>query len=443
MSVSKQSRFLLFLFPLVATGNSPAQNGASVFEKSKDAIVTVSTSTGSGTGFIIENGTLLVTCYHVTEGDSISSIEISLKGVQVAARYAWDADADIVIYSLTKKAPKSLTLHSTGLLSPGKKIFVIGTPLGFLSNTITEGIVSGIRRDGPNKMLQITAPISPGNSGSPVLDAEGSVVGMVQGSITEGQSLNFAISAQDIRRIQRNGLGEVLTTQELDQLEAKYRRAVWPPGNPRLAELASKLDSEMWGDEAAKKLSKYGSKAVPYLIRALDFYQKDLDALIRAQQSLCKIGSAALRPLISALTDFKRTNRHWIAYTLGELKDKRATEPLITALRDKNSDVAAGAAFALGNIRDIRGVKPLISTLSAQNAEIRYQAAKALGAIGDRAALEPLKQLLLDVDEDVRKAAEKAIDKITSGRVATAVTEAGSDFGESRLPTSHSLNPEG
>ncbi len=74
----------------------------------------------------------------------------------------------------------------------GERIYAIGNPKG-LSGTFSEGIVSGVRNLQLSQELQITAPISPGSSGGPVLNSRGQVIGVAYASYSEGQNLNFAI----------------------------------------------------------------------------------------------------------------------------------------------------------------------------------------------------------------------------------------------------------
>jgi S1-C subfamily serine protease len=73
---------------------------------------------------------------------------------------------------------------------------VIGNPEG-LEGTVSDGIISAFRAG--RTMIQITAPVSPGSSGSPVLDESGNVIGIATQVLKEGQNLNFAISAETIR----------------------------------------------------------------------------------------------------------------------------------------------------------------------------------------------------------------------------------------------------
>src|SRR5205814_3847452 len=83
----------------------------------------------------------------------------------------------------------------------GDAVYAIGNPIG-LEGTFSQGVVSGVRAFGSDRLLQITAPISPGSSGGPVLDQTGTVVGVSVMSIVTGQNLNFAIPSEYVARLQ-------------------------------------------------------------------------------------------------------------------------------------------------------------------------------------------------------------------------------------------------
>jgi len=89
-----------------------------------------------------------------------------------------------------------LTLGSSLRAVKGQRVLVIGNPEG-LEGTVSDGIISAFRAG--RTMIQITAPVSPGSSGSPVLDESGDVIGIATQVLKEGQNLNFAISAETIR----------------------------------------------------------------------------------------------------------------------------------------------------------------------------------------------------------------------------------------------------
>jgi hypothetical protein len=145
-----------------------------------------------GSGFIIGDGRV-VTNLHVIEGTKFGSVFISGSSTKhkIEGYFSIDKQNDLAILSVPTLTGKSIQLAS---INPevGEKIYAIGNPKG-LSGTISEGIVSGIRDLENKKLIQITAPISPGSSGGPVFNNKGEVIGVAVGTLTSGQNLNFAI----------------------------------------------------------------------------------------------------------------------------------------------------------------------------------------------------------------------------------------------------------
>jgi S1-C subfamily serine protease len=114
---------------------------------------------------------------------------------------AIDPKNDIVLLKVSNVISKFLHIaNSTDNVFIGDAIYVIGNPHG-LEGTFSEGIISGIRRIEKDSLYQITAPISPGSSGGPVLDSQGNVIGIAFASITNGQSLNFAIPVSYVNNL--------------------------------------------------------------------------------------------------------------------------------------------------------------------------------------------------------------------------------------------------
>ncbi|MES1181554.1 MAG: S1C family serine protease, partial [Flavobacterium sp.] len=146
-----------------------------------------------GSGFIIDDK-LIATNVHVIEGASSAYVLIngSLKNLTVDGYVAIDKANDLVILKVSDLHGTKLILSSTAMPEIGEKIYAVGNPKG-LSGTFSEGIVSGIREIASNKVIQITAPISPGSSGGPVLNSKGEVMGIAFASFSSGQNLNFAI----------------------------------------------------------------------------------------------------------------------------------------------------------------------------------------------------------------------------------------------------------
>ena len=156
-----------------------------------------------GSGFFVESDRV-VTNRHVLEGAYRAEVHSSTGAVfPVRGVLAVDAEGDIALLKIDPPATpiKPLPLDKT---SPqeGESVVVIGNPLG-LEGSVTNGIVSAVR-DIPTfgRIIQITAPISSGSSGSPVVNMQGQVIGLATLQITGGQSVNFAIPSERISQLQ-------------------------------------------------------------------------------------------------------------------------------------------------------------------------------------------------------------------------------------------------
>ena len=144
-----------------------------------------------GSGIIVSNGKIL-TNYHVVEGATTVYAKTSTgKKLSIDGMYGSEATLDLICLSAPSAAVANI-LVSTKPPVVGERVYAIGNPEG-LSNTISEGIVSAIRQFSGQNMIQITAPISPGSSGGPIINNSGEVIGIAVGAISSGQNLNFAI----------------------------------------------------------------------------------------------------------------------------------------------------------------------------------------------------------------------------------------------------------
>ena len=153
-----------------------------------------------GSGFIVGDGKI-VSNMHVVEGGAGGYVKLlgkegkhEIKGI-LAKR----EDLDLVLLSVSGLPTNSVKL-GTSNLEIGDAIFACGNPKG-LEGTFSSGIVSSFRDTGSNQLMQITAPISPGSSGGPVVNSDGDVVGVAVATYRGGQNLNFAIPAKCVAEL--------------------------------------------------------------------------------------------------------------------------------------------------------------------------------------------------------------------------------------------------
>ncbi len=155
---------------------------------------------GQGSGFFINENGEAITNRHVLEGAVRAEVK-TIDGLiyPVTKIIAEDQDGDILkIEVIIPKNQLHFLEISPSLPEVGEQILVIGSPLG-LEQTVSDGIVSAVREIPIfGKIIQISAPISPGSSGSPVVNLKGEVIGVATFQMIEGQNLNFAIPGSRI-----------------------------------------------------------------------------------------------------------------------------------------------------------------------------------------------------------------------------------------------------
>lgn len=201
--------FLLILMTILfVTSFSEAKVSKKVLSK-KQSVVTIYIENNKktiafGSGFIIDAKGLIVTNHHVIapwEKSKTGKLFIKksdkkfLTPVEIVAT---DEDKDVAIIKVKETGLPAIKLATKYKPTQGESVVVIGSPLGF-ETTVTDGIVSGIR--GEDGFVQITAPIAQGSSGSPVLNANGDVIGVATLLVKDAQNLNFAIPVSYIESI--------------------------------------------------------------------------------------------------------------------------------------------------------------------------------------------------------------------------------------------------
>ena len=145
-----------------------------------------------GSGFVIDGGKI-VTNHHVVSGGYSGYIQTNNASTKYKVMGIWASDEvnDLVVLEVQEHNIPALSISDIENVVTGDSIYVAGSPLGY-SGTFSEGIISSIRKTEVGTVYQITAPISQGSSGGPVLNNEGVVIGVSTATLSEGQNINFA-----------------------------------------------------------------------------------------------------------------------------------------------------------------------------------------------------------------------------------------------------------
>ena len=194
---------------------------------------------GLGSGFLVDGGRV-VTNAHVVQG--AARVEVFdhngnlLGGTDYAE--ALSSRTDLAVLPAMPDPPAVLEL-ATDEPSVGDTIIAIGSPQG-LTNTVSNGIVSAFRDNEGVRWMQISAPISQGSSGGPILDDHGRVVAVSVAVLREGQNLNFAIPARNVRALVGSPRGRIaLGGGEPRRAEVPQRASVsgeTPKAEPRVTD---------------------------------------------------------------------------------------------------------------------------------------------------------------------------------------------------------------
>lgn len=162
---------------------------------------------GFGSGFFLRDGRV-VTSSHVVAG--AEWVEVADQNGEFLGSSPY---AEVVSTRSDLAILPSLSVDRRGLRisserpRPGEDVWVVGSPEG-LHGSVSAGVVSAVRSVEGREYLQITAPISSGSSGGPILDADGRVIGVVASYVTEGQNLNFGVPAGQLRALASSPSGK-------------------------------------------------------------------------------------------------------------------------------------------------------------------------------------------------------------------------------------------
>jgi hypothetical protein len=192
---------------LSGTASSRADSIPQLVAKAKPATVQIMamdenwSPIKTGTGFFISRDGVVVTNFHVIQGAPHLAARTNEGAVfQFQRVLAHPQDVDLAILKFAADGAAFLKLGQSTDAVEGQRVLVIGSPEG-LQGTVSDGIISAFREN--RSMIQITAPISPGSSGSPVMNESGEVIGVATMVTKAGQNLGFAIPAEEVERALR------------------------------------------------------------------------------------------------------------------------------------------------------------------------------------------------------------------------------------------------
>lgn len=244
---------------LICAEDPEALSPKEIVERTADAVVLIEAESGGGvsqgSGFLVDEAGVIVTCLHVIDG--ASSLTVSLRDgtrLEDVAVRSFDVERDLAVIVVELPAGNAalvtVALGDTTTIEPGSEIIVIGNPLG-LEHTVTDGIVSALReaREEPNerraeghpsrislppsRLIQISATISPGSSGGPVMNERAEVIGVATSGVLWGMAgLNFAVPVDGLRALLAQDDAMDLETfgERLDDAQRELARPYFQEG---------------------------------------------------------------------------------------------------------------------------------------------------------------------------------------------------------------------
>jgi hypothetical protein len=193
--------------PSAAPPAAPPPPGAvpaleDLLSRAVPAVVRIETAGGRGSGFFVAPDTLLTNMHVIGRSSSVTVRRAS--GDTAPARVAATAPQfDLAVLKLAQpdRVAAVLPLGSAYDARVGQEVVAIGSALGVLQNTVTRGIVSAVRQTGDAMLLQTDAAVNPGNSGGPLIDRAGRVIGITTMGFSGRQGLNFAVAIDHARAL--------------------------------------------------------------------------------------------------------------------------------------------------------------------------------------------------------------------------------------------------
>ena len=347
-----------------------------------------------GTGFFVDpNGDVIINRHVLLNAFSAEVKTAQGRTYPITRIVAEDKEGDLIRVSVNIPKKDVIPLSvSVSLPEVGERIIVI-TP-SWLERAVADGIVSAVQNmPGFGKMIQITAPISSGSSGSPVVNMKGEVIGMATFQLVEGQTLNFAIPGERIARLKRDK-EKTFAEWQLEGTEESLTSA---------EELYATGIINLWARDYEEALS--------YFEEVVKKNPRNADAYFYIGVCNGKLGryteaAEAFKQAIRIKPDYAEAHNYLgVAYAeLGRYKE--AVEAFKQAIRIKPDYAEAhnflGVAYVeLGRYKEaVKAFKQAIG-LQPDYAEARYSLGEAYLMLGDKGSALKEYEVLKELDKSL------------------------------------------
>ena len=181
-----------------STAPTGPRSAEDIFSQVSQSVVRISVSNAAGlpvaggSGVVIGPGSVITNCHVALRGELL---EVKLDGTAYSASVeVANEERDLCLLGVSGLTAPAVSLGSVESVRVGQRVYAVGSPQG-LDLTISDGIVSALRDSQGSKIIQTSAPVSPGSSGGGLFDTSGRMVGVVTFQTKAGQNLNFAVPA--------------------------------------------------------------------------------------------------------------------------------------------------------------------------------------------------------------------------------------------------------
>lgn len=233
MKLKIQTYLTIMVAMAISTSAMAAGNLTELVKSIQPAVATVvaydvnNNVANIGTGFFVNKYGHLITNHHVLAGKFGAEIRIADGSTyRIRTVVAESQETDLIKVSVDIPMEKVRWLHVSNEVPPvAQQVVVVGSPMG-LEQSVSDGIISSVREiPGLGTFFQMSAPISPGSSGSPVVNMKGKVVGVASFQFLRGQNLNFAVASKSIRDLKIKASAQSISEWTFSSSDQKPRLA--------------------------------------------------------------------------------------------------------------------------------------------------------------------------------------------------------------------------